>query len=165
MTIERWKPNLNTTKAEDLILARLKTHRKLLRLHRQEILDDRFQDLLASMYRDTGAGAPPQPHALMCMVLLLQEYDGVSDREAVERSVIDARWRMVFDCLSDEGPAFSQGELQQFRERMIARDLDTKLLERSVEVVRRAKSFDWKKLPKSLRVAMDSRPFGRRRER
>lgn len=162
MAIEHWKPVVKTTKAEEAILARLKTHRKLfafLRLHRHEILDDDFQELLASMYRDTGAGASPQPPALMCMVLLLQEYDGVSDREAVERSVIDARWRMVLDCLGDDAPAFSQGGLQQFRERMIAKDMDMKLLERTVEVARRAKSFDWKKLPKSLRVAMDSRPL------
>lgn len=162
MAIERWRPAAKPTKAEERVLARLKTHRKLyafLRLHRHEILDDEFQDQLASMYRDTGAGAPPQPPAMMCMVLLLQDYDGVSDREAVERSVDSNRWQMVLDCLGEAEPAFSQGGLQQFRERMIANDLDVKLLERSVEVARRAKSYDWRKLPKSLRVAMDSRPL------
>ncbi len=162
MAIERWKPAVKPSAEEERILARLKTHRKLfafLRLHRHEILDDEFQDLLASKYRDTGAGAPPQPPAMMCMALLLQDYDGVSDREAVERTVIDSRWQMVLDCLGAKKPAFSQGGLQQFRERLIAHDLDVKLLERTVEVARRAKSVDWRKLPKTLRVAMDSRPL------
>ena len=97
MTIERWEPNVKPAAAEERILARLKTHRKLfafLRLHRHEIFDDEFQELLASMYRDTGAGAPPQPPALMCMALLLQGYTGDSDREVVELTVVDARWQM-----------------------------------------------------------------------
>jgi hypothetical protein len=162
MAIERWSPAEMPTPDEERILRRLKAHRKLfafLRLHRHEILDDEFQDLLASMYRDTGAGDPPQPPAMMCMALLLQEYDGVSDREAVERSIIDARWQLVLGCLGATEPAFSQGGLQQFRERLIAHDADIKLLERTVEVARRAKVFDWRKLPKSLRVGMDSRPL------
>jgi hypothetical protein len=162
MAIERWHPTEKPTKAEERILARLKTHRKLfafLRLHRHEILDDEFQDLLASMYRDTGAGAPAQPPAMLCMALLLQAYDGVSDREAVERTVDSARWQMVLACLGENEPAFSQGGLQQFRERLIEHDVDIKLLERTVAVARCAARFDWRKLPKSLRVAMDSRPL------
>lgn len=162
MTIDRWKPPVKTARSEERVLARLKTHRKLyafLRLHRHEIFDDELQDLLASMYRDTGAGAPPQPPAMMCMALLLQQYDGVSDREAVERTVDSSRWRMVLDCLGDEEPAFSQGGLQQFRERLIANDLDKKVLERTVEIARRAKFSGRKSLPKSLRVVMDSRPL------
>lgn len=107
-----------------------------LRLHRHEILDDDFQDLLASMYRDTGAGAPAAPPALMCMALLLQDYDGVSDREAVELTVVDARWQMVLGCLG----ATEQGGLQQFRERLIAHNVDVRLLERTVEVARRARA-------------------------
>ncbi len=162
MTIDRWMPAVKTTAEEERILARLKTHRKLfafLRRHRHEILDDEFQERLASMYRDTGAGAPPQPPGMICMALLLQDYDDVSDREAVERTVIDVRWQLVLGRLGATEPAFSQGGLQQFRERLIAHDFDVKLLERTVEVARRAKSVDWRKLPKSLRVAMDSRPL------
>jgi len=161
MAIKRWKPAVKPTKLEERMLARLKTHRKLfafLRLHRHEILDDTFQDLLASMYRDTGAGAPAAPPAMMCMALLLQDYEGVSDREAVELTLVDTRWQMVLGCLGAEEPALSQGGLQQFRERLIAHDVDVKLLERTVEVARQAKSFDWRKLPKSLHVATDSRP-------
>jgi hypothetical protein len=52
------------------------------------------------------------------MVLLLQAYTGVSDAGAVEMTVVDARWQMVLDVLGAEEPAFSQGALPAFRERL-----------------------------------------------
>ena len=158
----RWKPNVKPTAAEERVLSMVKTSRKLfgfLRLHRHEIFDADFQDALASMYRDTGAGSPPQPPALMCAALLLQGYVGASDREAVVLTADSARWQLVLGRLGALEPAFSQGALQQFRERLITHGLDVKLLERTVLVARRSKGFDSKKLPKSLRVGMDSRPL------
>src|SRR5262249_40704479 len=56
-------------------------------------------------------------------------------------------------------PLFSQGALFAFRERLIATNLDRRLLERTVELARETKAFDPKKLPKTLRVAMDSSPL------
>lgn len=46
-----------------------------------------------------------------------------------------------------------------FRERLIARDMDRRLLERTVELPKSTKEFDWKKLPKTLRMAIDSAPL------
>lgn len=160
--MEFWKPATEPTRREEAILKRLDRTRKLfkfLRLHRHEIFDDEFQTELLSMYRQTGAGAPPVPPAMMCLVLLLQAYLRTSDAEAVELALMDARWGLVLDCLGAEEPPFSQGGLQGFRERMIAHDMDRRLLERTVEVARTTEEFDWKKLPKELRVAIDSRPF------
>src|SRR6266545_5437266 len=37
--------------------------------------------------------------------------------------------------------------------------MDRRLLERTIEVAKRSRGFDWKKLPKDLRVGMDSRPL------
>ena len=37
--------------------------------------------------------------------------------------------------------------------------MDRRLLERTVELARKTKEFDWKKLPKDLRVAVDSMPL------
>lgn len=162
MTITRWNPPKNPTHAEKRILRRLVRTRKLfafLRLHRREILDEAFQAELAKMYRDTGAGEKPKPPGLMCMALLLQGYVQASDAEAVELSMMDARWQLVLGCLGSVEPAFSQGGLQQFRERLIAHDMDRRLLEKTVEIARKTKAFDWKKLPKDLRVGMDSRPL------
>lgn len=162
MPIPRWTPPIEPSLKEAKILKRLQRHRKLfgfLRMHRHEIFDDGFQAELEAMYRDTGAGVPPNPPALMCMVLLLQSYVKVSDAEAVEASVMDARWKLVLDCLEAQEPAFSQGSLQQFRQRLIAHDMDQRLLERTIEVARMSQGFDWKKLPKALEVAIDSRPL------
>src|SRR5437667_8974331 len=66
---------------------------------------------------------------------------------------------MTLGCLGTEQPAFSQGALQEFRERLIGADMDRRLLERTVELARRTKAFDWRKLPKTLRVAIDSSPL------
>ena len=111
------------------------------------------------MYRDTGAGKDAKPPAMMAMVLLLQAYAGASDATAVELALLDLRWQMVLDCLGADEPVFSQGALFAFRQRLIATNLDQRLLERTRELARETKAFDPKKLPKTLRVAMDSSPL------
>lgn len=95
------------------------------------------------------------------MALLLQGCLRVSDAEAVRLSETDRYWRMVLGTLEpdDDAPAFSQGGLQQFRERLIHNDLERRLLDRTVEVAQKTKAFDWKKLPATLRLAVDSRPL------
>ncbi len=160
--MKRWEPAIELTKKEQFIIKRLKRTRKLfafLRLHRHELFDANFQEELEGMYRGTGAGDEPVPPALLCMALLLQGYHRISDAEAVELTVMDLRWQMVLGCLNADEPAFGQGTLQAFRERLIATDLDRRLLERTIELARQTKEFDWKKLPKDLRLAIDSRPF------
>jgi hypothetical protein len=93
--------------------------------------------------------------------LLLQAYLQTSDAEAVRLSASDRCWRMVLGTLDgdEDEPAFSQGGLQQFRDRLIASEMDRRLLERTVEVAMQSKGFDAKKTPKSLRVGVDSRPL------
>jgi hypothetical protein len=162
VAMERWRPSVAVTRQEQFILKRLEKRRKLfafLRLHRHEIFDDAFQGELESMYRDTGAGKDPVPPALLATALVLQGYLGLSDYEAVEASVFDARWQMVLGRLGETEPAFSQGALQAFRNRLIANDMDRRLLERTIELARATSEFDWKKLPKTLRVAIDSSPL------
>jgi len=162
MAIERWQPRTSYTKQEEALLRRLRKARRLfafLRDHRGELFDDGFQVELAAMYRDTGAGAEPVVPALMAMALLLQSYHGVSDHEAVELTVVDLRWQMVMDRLGCDEPAFAQSTLVAFRDRLIRNDMDRRLLERTVELARRTKAFDWRKLPKDLRVAIDSSPL------
>ena len=111
------------------------------------------------MYRDTGVGKDANPPALMAMVVLLQVYAGASDATAVELSLLDLRCQMVLGCLGATEPRFSQGALYAFRERLIAANLDRRLLERTVELARETKAFDPKKLPKTLWVAMDASPL------
>jgi Transposase DDE domain/Transposase domain (DUF772) len=162
MAIKRWNPSQIVSRQEKFILGRLKRNGKLyafLRNHRDQLFDDAFQLELETMYRDTGAGMDAHPPALMAMVILLQSYAGASDATAVELSLLDLRWQMVLDCLGATEPVFSQGALFDFRQRLIAAGLDRRLLERSRELAFETKAFDPKKLPKALRVAMDSSPL------
>ena len=162
MTIARWTPPVAPTRQEQFILKRLGRVRKLLgflRLHRHELFDDGFQDELAEMYRGTGAGKAAHPPAMMAMAMLVQGYLGMSDAEMIELTVLDLRVQMVLGCLGAEAPPFSQGALQEFRNRLIAADLDRRVLERTVELATITKAFDPRKLPKTLRVAIDSSPL------
>ena len=162
MGLLRWEPREEQTKREKFLLKRLGRTRKLfafLRLHRREIFDDGFQQELESMYRDSGAGKEPVAPTLMAMAALLQGYAGSSDAETVELTVVDLRWQMVLDVLGAEEPVFSQGAFQEFRQRLIRTDMDRRLLERTVEVARKTMAYDPRKLPKTLRVAMDSSPI------
>lgn len=162
MTITRWSPPIALSRQEQFLMKRLDRVRKLfgfLRQHRHELLNEEFQEELEGMYRDTGAGKSPIPPAQLAMAILLQGYVGASDAEAVELTVVDLRWQMVLGCLGAQQPAFSQGALHDFRHRMIRTDMDRRLLERTVELARRTGGFDSKKLPKTLRVAMDSAPL------
>jgi len=156
MALERWRPRTRYTKQEQVLRHRLTRTGKLfgfLRDYRHELFNDEFQAELESMYRDSGAGRVPVPPALLAMAVLLQTYEGVSDAEAVERTVVDLRWQMVLGRLGSDTPAFGQGTLVAFRERLIRSELDRRLLERTLEFARQTKAFDFKKLPKTLHVA------------
>ena len=162
--MERWKPTVACNPREQRLLRLAGKSRKLfvfLREHRHELFDDAFQEELEAMYRQTGQGEEAQPPALMCMALLLQAYLQTSDAEAVRLSASDRCWRLVLGTLEavDDEPAFSQAGLQQFRDRLIATDMDRRLLERTVEFAGRTRTFDPKKTPQTLRVAVDSRPL------
>lgn len=162
MSIARWQPMTAPTKQEEVILKRLRRTRKLfafLRDHRHEIFDESFQTELETLYRTTGAGKAATPPALLAMATILQSYHGTSDAETVEMTVVDLRWQMVLGCLGADAPAFAQSTFVDFRERLIGSSMDRRLLERTVELARRSKAFDWKKLPKDLRVAIDSSPL------
>jgi len=162
MAIERWNPSCTYSRQEEFLLKRLRRTRKLfafLRDRRHEIFDDAMQTELESMYRESGAGKEPVCPAMMSMAALMQGYLGVSDAEAVELTVVDLRWQMVLDRLGSTEPVFSQGAFQEFRERMIRYDMDRRLMEKTIALARTTGAFDFRKLPKTLRVAMDSMPL------
>lgn len=161
MDLPRWNPPVLPSSAEERVLKRVRKKRKLfafLRERRHELFDDGFQEELESMYRTTGAGKKPVPPAQMAMALLLQAYSRTSDAEAIELVACDARWQLCLDCLGEE-PPFSQGALFDFRERLIEHEMDRRLLERTNELAKETGAFDYKKLPKELRIAVDSSPL------
>jgi hypothetical protein len=162
MVVMRWSPSVTLSKREQFLVGRMKRTGKLfafLRQHRHELFDEAFQSELEEMYRASGEGKAPVAPALLAMVLLLQAYTGASDAQAVELAIVDARWQMVLGVVGQDEAPFSQGALPAFRQRLIAKDMDRRLLERTIELARTTGAFDWKKLPKNLRIAVDSRPL------
>ncbi len=162
MVVMRWSPSVTLSKREHFLVGRMKRTGKLfafLRQHRHQLFDEAFQSELEEMYRASGEGKEPVAPALLAMVLLLQAYTGASDAQAVELAIVDARWQMVLGVVGQDEAPFSQGALPAFRQRLIAKDMDRRLLERTIELARTTRAFDWKKLPKDLRIAVDSRPL------
>lgn len=127
----------------------------LLRQYRHELFDDAFQEELMGMYPKRKRGKAAVPPAMLAMVTLLQAALGMSDEDAVESAAMDRRWQMLLDSLEQEDSPFSQGSLFNFRQRLIANELDGRLLERTVELAKRTGVFG----DKALRAAFDASPL------
>lgn len=120
---------------------------------RGELFSPDFEQELIASYRPRGQD--PCPAAMLAMVMLLQRYDGLSDADAVDAAENDRRWQLVLGTLESERAPFGQGTLVRFRTRMMAHDLDKKLVHRTVELAKTSGAFGFKK----LRVALDSSPL------
>ena len=152
-----WRPPVEPSVAE---LAVMKAVRRaklfvFLREHRHELFDQEFQAELAGAYAEKPKGQPPVPPAQLALATLLQAYTGVSDDEVIEATVMDRRWQLVLDCLDAQAPPFSKGTLVSFRKRLIGKDLDRRLVERSVQLAAATKGFG----ARALRAALDSSPL------
>lgn len=150
----RW--STRKTPEERAVAGKLRTASKFYRFLweiRDELFAGGFEDELVQSYQPRGQ--EPCPPALLAMVLLLQRYEGLSDADAVEAAENDRRWQLVLGTLGRETSPFGQGSLVRFRTRMIAHELDRKLVHRTVELAKESGSFGWQK----LRVALDSSPL------
>src|SRR3984885_9468585 len=68
---------------------------------------------------------------------------------------MDRRWQLVLDCMNAVELPFSKGTLVGFRRRLIEKDLDRRLVERTVELAARTGGFG----SRALRAALDSSPL------
>jgi hypothetical protein len=135
-------------------LHRIGTLYVFLREIRHELFAASFAAELAKAYKKPR-GTAPLPPALLAMVTLLQAYDQVGDAEAVVTASMDKRWQLVLGTLGEDEAPFSQGSLVLFRERLLAHDLDRKLVSRTVELAKASGKFGWQQ----LRAALDSSPL------
>lgn len=150
----RWAPK--HTVAEQQVAAKLRAASRFYRFLweiRNELFDDGFEEELAGSYQPRGQ--EPCPPGLLAMVMLLQRYDSLSDADAVDAAENDRRWQLVLGTLGEDQAPFGQGTLVRFRTRMVANDLDKKLVARTVELAKKSGRFGWKQ----LRVALDSSPL------
>jgi len=152
-----WQPPHELAPQEEQIVRRIKRAKLFifLRQQRHRIFDAAFQEELAACYRDSTEGQPPIPPAQLALATVLQAYTGVSDDEVIEAVVMDRRWQLVLDCLDCARAPFSKGTLVGFRERLIAQDLDRRLIERTVEIAEQTQGFG----PRQIRAALDSSPL------
>lgn len=153
----RWDPSVALSSDEERIVARCKKAKlyAFLRHHRHELFDESFQRELAAMYPERRRGDEPVAPALLAMATILQAYEGLSDEGAVDASVDSRRWQMLLGTLGSDAPAFAQGTLFNFRQRLIAHNMDRRLVERTVELARTERGFSHK----ALRAVFDSSPL------
>src|SRR5258705_10975190 len=132
----KWTPSRSSQ--EQRVANQLRSASKFYRFLweiRQELFKGGFEEELVASYRPRGQ--EPCPPAQLAMVMLLQRYTGSGDAAAVELAENDRRWQLVLGTLSRPGAPFGQGTLVRFRTRMMANDLDKKLVDRTVELAKK----------------------------
>jgi transposase-like protein DUF772 len=152
-----WRPPVEPSRVERAVMKAVRRARLFvfLRQHRHELFDEQFQAELAEAYADSAMGQPPVPPAQLALATIVQAYTGVSDDEVIEATIMDRRWQLVLDCMDAEHPPFSKGTLVGFRGRLIGRNLDRRLVERTVALAARTGGFG----AAALRAALDSSPL------
>lgn len=152
-----WHPPGELSTAEQAIISRIRRAKLFvfLRQHRPTLFGDPFQAELATLSQDQPPGQPPGPPAPLALAPLLQAYTGVSDDEVMEATTMDRRWQVGRDCLDGATPPFSQGTLVAFRQRLIAQEMDRRLVARTLEIAAASGRFG----PRQLRAALDRRPL------
>ena len=104
-------------------------------LFKTEILPILFknEDQYAMLYGKTGR--PNFSVARMLGLCLLQEYNSLSDQQALDAFSFDIRWRYALD-ISGDGDYLSRRSLVEFRRRLAAKDPKMKLVRNVFDTVR-----------------------------
>ena len=104
-------------------------------LFRCEVLPILFrnEDRYATLYGKTGR--PNFSVARLLGLCLLQEWNDLSDQEALDTFSFDVRWRYALD-VSDEEDYLSRRSLVEFRRRLAAKDPEMKLVRTVFDSIR-----------------------------
>ena len=114
-----------------------------------ELFRDRDFEALYSSER----GRPSVPPSQLCVLLLLQAKEGVSDEEAIQRTAYDLRWKVALGVELEE-KLCAKSTLQLFRAKLILHEDHGLIFERSVEACRQAGLLKGHR----LEVAIDTTP-------
>jgi hypothetical protein len=106
-------------------------------LFKREVLPILFrnEDRYAMLYGTTGR--PNFSVARVLGVCVLQEYNDLTDQEALDALSFDLRWRYALD-VTDEEDYFSRRSLVEFRRRLAAKDPEMKLVREVFDNIRDA---------------------------
>ena len=105
------------------------------RLARQGAEWFRDEDFVA-LYRE-DFGRPSVPPSQLCVALLLQAHDGVSDEEAIARSAFDLRWKVALGLELAE-KLCAKSTLQRFRAQLLLHEATGQIFDSGVEACRTA---------------------------
>jgi transposase-like protein DUF772 len=153
-----WQPPVACSRLEREVIKRIKRAKLFvwLREHRHELFDEELQAALAGMYQDAHAGQPPVPPAQLGLATILQAYTGASDDEVIEATMMDRRWQLVLDCMDHAVAPFSKTTLVAFRARLVAHEMDRRLVERTVTLYGQ---LTGRVAAGKLRAALDASPL------
>jgi hypothetical protein len=104
-------------------------------LFKKEVLPILFknEDQYATLYGKTGR--PNFSVARILGLCLLQEFNNMSDQQALDTFSFDIRWRYALD-INDEEDYLSRRSLVEFRRRLAAKDPDMKLVRNVFDNIR-----------------------------
>jgi hypothetical protein len=94
--------------------------------------DESFADLFADIGRNS---IPPR---IVAVVMVLQRYSGMSDREAVDTFTFDARWKYAAGALDFDHPGFVHTVLVDMRERLRRSERPNRIFEVVIAAAREA---------------------------
>lgn len=94
--------------------------------------DEMFADLF------TDVGRRSVPPMIVAVVMVLQRFEGLSDREAVDRFAFDARWKYAAGGLNFDYPGFVHTVLVDMRARLARSDRPDRVFETVLEVAKAA---------------------------
>src|SRR5664280_66932 len=93
-------------------------------------------EMFADLFADSGRNCVPP--MIVAVVMVLQRFEGCSDREAVDRFAFDARWKYAAGGLSFDYPSFVHTVLVDMRARLASSERPGRIFEAVVEVGREA---------------------------
>jgi hypothetical protein len=103
-------------------------HRECFRLFPDEMFADLFEDV----------GRRSVPPMIVAVVMVLQRFEGCSDREAAERFAFDARWKYAAGGLDFDYPGFVHTVLVDMRARLARSARPDRIFEVTLGVARAA---------------------------
>jgi Transposase DDE domain/Transposase domain (DUF772) len=93
-------------------------------------------EMFADLFDDVGRRSVPP--MIVAVVMVLQRFEGCSDREAVDRFAFDARWKYAAGGLDFDYPGFVHTVLVDMRARLARSARPDRIFEVVVEVARAA---------------------------
>jgi transposase len=103
-------------------------HRECFRLFGDEMFADLFAD----------SGRNCVPPMIVAVVMVLQRFEGCSDREAIDRFTYDARWKYAAGGLGFDYPGFAHTVLVDMRARLRASERPDRIFEAVLETAKKA---------------------------